>query len=296
MYKRPFILFLLVFYTFSALSQNTDSIAFVTAKWTKKRVAGKAKLITHHFEQGELFTSNQNISYLEVRNNGRGPVLDVDAEVSILKPTSAFGQSANALAAINGTFFDIKNGGSVDFVQVNGTVISETRLDNGSRASHQQAAIVIRDGRLSLNKWDGAAAWERSLLAESVMVTGPLLSLNGAAEALDSSSFNVTRHPRTAVGLKADGRVILLTVDGRNDRSAGMSLFELRKIMKWLGCTSAINLDGGGSTTLWVKTFGGNGVVNYPTDNKLWDHAGERKVANVILLKKKHKDTTQIKK
>jgi len=296
MFKRPFILFLLVFYGFAALSQNTDSIAFVTAKWTKKRVAGKSKLIMHHFEAGELFASNQNISYLETGNKGRGPVLEVGAEVSILKPTSAFGRSANAIAAINGTFFDIKNGGSVDFVQVKGAVINETRPDHGGRASHQQAAIVIRDGRLSLNKWDGSADWERNLRAENVMVTGPLLCLNSMAEMLDSSSFNVSRHPRTAVGIKADGKVILLTVDGRNARSAGMSLFELRKIMKWLGCTSSINLDGGGSTTLWVKNFAGNGIVNYPADNKLWDHEGERKVANVILLKKKHKDTTTTKK
>ena len=51
--------------------------------------------------------------------------------------------------------------------------------------------------------------------------------------------------------------------------------------------SDAINLDGGGSTTLWITNYKDNGVVNFPTDNKKWDHEGERKVANVVLLKKK---------
>jgi exopolysaccharide biosynthesis protein len=57
--------------------------------------------------------------------------------------------------------------------------------------------------------------------------------------------------------------------------------------MTWLGCTSSINFDGGGSTTLWVSGFPDGGVINYPTDNKKWDHEGQRKVANVVLIKKK---------
>jgi exopolysaccharide biosynthesis protein len=64
-----------------------------------------------------------------------------------------------------------------------------------------------------------------------------------------------------------------------------MSLFELSKLMRWLKAIDAINLDGGGSTTLWVNNE--IGVVNFPTDNKKWDHEGQRKVANVLLLKKK---------
>ncbi|RYG17536.1 MAG: phosphodiester glycosidase family protein, partial [Chitinophagaceae bacterium] len=136
-------------------------------------------------------------------------------------------------------------------------------------------------------KANGLEDWEQKEPAENMMVTGPLLSLNTFEALLDSGSFNLTRHPRTAIGIKPGGKVILLTVDGRNENSAGMSLFELRKIMQWLGCTSSINLDGGGSSTLWVAGEEGNGVVNYPTDNKKWDHDGERNVANVILLKKK---------
>jgi exopolysaccharide biosynthesis protein len=80
---------------------------------------------------------------------------------------------------------------------------------------------------------------------------------------------------------------LLITIDGRNDNAAGMSLTEMTKIVKWLKATNGINLDGGGSTTMWVKGQTDNSVVNYPTDNKKWDHEGLRKVANVVLVKKR---------
>ena len=111
-----------------------------------------------------------------------------------------------------------------------------------------------------------------------------LLIFDKKIEKLDATSFTRARHPRTAIGIKADGKIILLTVDGRQANSAGMSLPELTSTMRWLGCVSALNLDGGGSTTLWVAD---KGVINYPSDNKKWDHEGERKVANVVILKKK---------
>ena len=178
------------------------------------------------------------------------------------------------------------NGGSVDFIKMNDTVIKQNVLGkNGKRAKHQESAIVIDDnGGLAIKKWDNTPNWENNLTEKDVMVSGPLLIFNKRTEELDSSSFTKSRHPRTAIGIKANGKVILLTVDGRQENSAGMSLHELTKIMRWLGCVSAINLDGGGSTTLWVQNIG---VINYPSDNKKWDHEGERKVANVLVLKKK---------
>ncbi|MES2458612.1 MAG: phosphodiester glycosidase family protein [Bacteroidota bacterium] len=288
MYKAPIFSLLLWVCCGIALGQDADSTTFADSQWTVSGVARKVRLLTHHFNSGNLFGANQNISYLEIKNKGKKPVFEIGFEPVVLKPTSVYGTASGALAAINGTFFDIKNGGSVDFIKAKGTVINENRLEkNGQRAAHQQAAIVINKGKLSIKKWDGSASWEQNLEGQDVMVTGPLLQINQVNEKLDSSSFNITRHPRTAIGIKPGGKIILLTVDGRNANSAGMSIFELSKIMRWLGCTSSINLDGGGSTALWVQHYPENGIINYPTDNKLWDHAGERKVANVILLKKK---------
>ena len=68
------------------------------------------------------------------------------------------------------------------------------------------------------------------------------------------------RNPRTAIGYTADNNFIIVTVDGREKASVGMTLNELANFMKSIGCYNAMNLDGGGSTVLYV-----NGkVVNHP--------------------------------
>ena len=286
MKKTILFSFLFVAFTYSASAQNADSLALVDAKWEKQKIAAKTTLITHHFNEKNLFLANQYISYIEIKRKGNAPVFAFGNEVKIKKTTSTFGKELNAIAAINGTFFDVANGGSVDFIKMNGVVIKQNVLGkNGKRARHQETAIVIdQKGKLALKKWDNSPNWENNLTEKDVMLSGPLLFLDKKIETLDTTSFTKARHPRTAIGIKANGKVILLTVDGRQENSAGMSLHELTKTMRWLGCVSAINLDGGGSTTLWTAK---DGVINYPSDNKKWDHEGERKVANVVILKKK---------
>src|SRR5690606_20596096 len=72
------------------------------------------------------------------------------------------------------------------------------------------------------------------------------------------------RHPRTAMGISEDRQTfILLVVDGRSTRSAGMYGTELAKLMHDLGAHNAFNLDGGGSSQMWVR---GRGTINRPSD------------------------------
>jgi Phosphodiester glycosidase len=91
-----------------------------------------------------------------------------------------------------------------------------------------------------------------------------------------TAGFPETRHPRTLIGTHPDGSVWLITVDGRQpELSAGMSLGELRSLASRLGLTQALNLDGGGSTTMWVQ----GQIVNSPSDA-----AGPRKVSDALLV------------
>ena len=86
-------------------------------------------------------------------------------------------------------------------------------------------------------------------------------------------------HPRSAVGLTADGRLILATVDGRETGvSEGVRLTELAELMLERGAVQAINLDGGGSSTLVVRRAGTETpvIVNKPSDGV------ERPVTNSI--------------
>jgi exopolysaccharide biosynthesis protein len=91
-----------------------------------------------------------------------------------------------------------------------------------------------------------------------------------------SKAFVETRHPRTAVAKLKDGRFLMVTVDGRQPGvSVGMSLNELAEMLLEFGATDAMNLDGGGSTTMFL-----NGkIVNQPSDKE-----GERKVSDAILV------------
>lgn len=281
--KRLFLLSLFVIAITETPAQYFDSLSIVNSNWRKERIAKGVKLYSKHFSDKSLFKSNQYITYLEIKR-GAG-VFDIAADPKVLKKTSEFANENDAIAAINGNFFDIKNGGAVDYTKKDGKVININRNSSGyGLAFHQKAAVVIHNGKPDIIKWDGFVNWEENLKEEHVMLNGPLLILDHKTEKLDSGSFNLTRHPRTAFGITKRGRAIMLVVDGRNINSNGLSNFELAKVMRWLKCRSAINFDGGGSTTLWVK---GKGVMNHPADNAKWDHAGERRVANILFLRKK---------
>jgi exopolysaccharide biosynthesis protein len=275
--------FLLLLPILSLLAQD-DSVTFTTAQWKTQRIAKGITLKQYHFTNKTLFKSNQHISILDITLK-RKTIIALGYEHKLLKPTSEFGKSADAIAAINGTFFDVKNGGSVDYLKVHDSVISTNHLwANNTRARHQQAALVIRKGKLSIAKWDGSDDWETKLDAKDIMLSGPLLLYQQQVEPLDTGAFNHVRHPRSAVAVLGKKHVLLITVDGRHENAAGMSLVELTRIIQWLKAKDGLNLDGGGSTTLWLRN---QGVVNYPSDNKKWDHEGERKVANVVLIKQK---------
>jgi len=90
-----------------------------------------------------------------------------------------------------------------------------------------------------------------------------------------SKSFVETRHPRTAVAKLKDGKFLMLTADGRSEASAGLDLYDLAKYMLELGAVDAMNLDGGGSTTMFLD----GKVVNKPSDKE-----GERKIGDAIVV------------
>lgn len=90
-----------------------------------------------------------------------------------------------------------------------------------------------------------------------------------------SGAFSTTRHPRTAIGYTRDHRLILATVDGRQPGiSEGMSLAELAELMIGLGCLQALNLDGGGSTTMAIADPEPR-VLNAPSSKKESGEYGE---------------------
>lgn len=104
----------------------------------------------------------------------------------------------------------------------------------------------------------------------------PLLVEDGRIVARPCGSSFCARHPRTAVGITRRGKVVLVVVDGRRRRwSRGMTLVQLARQMRRLGAAWAVNLDGGGSSTMVVR----GRVVNRPSDR-----TGERAVSSALLV------------
>ena len=84
------------------------------------------------------------------------------------------------------------------------------------------------------------------------------------------------------MGITPEGEILLLTADGRHPgRALGLTLPQLTWIMKQIGATDALNLDGGGSTAMWTAD---KGTVSHPSDNRRFDSSGERPVPDIIYL------------
>ncbi len=108
---------------------------------------------------------------------------------------------------------------------------------------------------------------------------GPVLVNRGRVQVTDEEELFTGiagMHPRTAVGYTAKREIVFFVCDGRQEASAGLTLVQLAGLMQGLGCVEALNLDGGGSTTL----VAGGTVINRPSDKQ-----GPRKVASVLILK-----------
>lgn len=267
--------------------QVSDSLAFKKTKWTEEKLIKGVTWMNHHFKDSSIFNSYQNIHVIKVdskkKKNYKFAIVSAG---DTLRLTSKLAQDHNAIAAINGSFFNVKSGGSVNLIKIDGELIDTSYTSKpGAYGFNQEGVVSFNDKEISILARDYTMgnAWENTIQQSNIMESGPVLLKNGQYMSLPKAAFNDNRHPRTGVCI--DGRyTYFITVDGRSNQSYGMNLYEFGKVMKWLDCKEGINLDGGGSTTMYVKD---NGVANMPCDNKLFDHEGERKVNNILIITKK---------
>lgn len=125
----------------------------------------------------------------------------------------------------------------------------------------------------------GAKVWN----AKSAVGGSPVLLKNSEVRLTDVEEMisvdNTIQRARTAIGFNADGKVFILVAEGNNPNGAkGLTLLQLANLMKSIGCKEALNLDGGGSTSM---------VVNGQLTVRPSDAAGERPVMSAIIIKRK---------
>ncbi len=261
---------ILLFLSFSAglLAQNPTPVKL---RWERQKT-GKG-LVWKHAQPRDLFSSPQNLNLVIIHHKKRR--LDLLWRQDTLVRTSDMAVRAGAVAAINAGFFNMKTGGSVTPLRDRGNDIVVDQ-QTGNREIMEGVLVFDGYGHTRIVAAEDSTAWQSM---PGFLFTGPLLLLEGLPQPLDDNAFNKTRHPRSCLCTLRNGKVILLTADGRHEEALGLSLQELTDLTRSLGCRNAINLDGGGSTTLWIK---GPGIVNRPSDNKKFDAEGERRVANAV--------------
>lgn len=180
---------------------------------------------------------------------------------------SDFAQRHEAAAAINGGFWSM-------WQVPSGIAAGGGELwDNSAPDPDFGHFAILTDGRAVVHG-PGEGEDERSLARVTDALSGrPIVVTRGEvdAEQLDAFQTANQRQPRTAVGASRGGdRAFIVVVDGRQDHSRGFTLYQLARVMVELGADRAINLDGGGSSTMFVR--GAGGIVSSPSRGR-WQRA-----------------------
>ena len=181
----------------------------------------------------------------------------------------------NVVGAINAGGYDMSNGRPSGAFVMNGVAINRATATT---------FWVDMDGKAHITDAQTCnAALDAGNVREAVAGFGDIFENRHARSRLD----NTTRASRTAIGIKADGTVVMLMVDGRQaPYSVGMTMAEVAASMEALGCVEAVNLDGGGSSTFATQregepeneTTAGLTLRCRPSDGY------ERKVSNTIMV------------
>jgi len=193
---------------------------------------------------------------------------------NITQTTSEMATENSAILAINGDYYGANKRG---YVIKNGVLYRDTVR----QGDDTEDLAIYADGSFAII--DETEVTAQALLDSGVVQLlsfGPTLIENGEIQV--SSSDEVSRaktsNPRTAIGIIDDLHYIIIVADGRTSESDGLSLLELAKLMESYGCTTAYNLDGGGSSTM---VFNGT-VVNQPTTNG--NDITERSVSDIVYI------------
>lgn len=155
-----------------------------------------------------------------------------------------------AVAAVNGGGFS-DDGGVGNGGKPLGLVIADGKVLNKARPKSDHGVVVgfNQDNVLVVGKFTSEQAVEKGM--RDALAFGPALVQNGEAAQVSGSSSGL--NPRTAIGQRADGAVLLLVIDGRQASSLGATYADMITVLMEYGAVNAVNLDGGSSSLMYYK-------------------------------------------
>ena len=177
----------------------------------------------------------------------------------------------NAVVGVNADFYNMTTGAP------GGALVMDGVEYHGGTSENFFA--ILKDGTAMIGSSSDYAAYKDQI--QEAVGGSVYLVKDGKAVVTSAADYYNSRHSRTCVGITAEGKVVMMVLDGRQEPfSAGGSAEELAQIMLDAGCVTAINLDGGGSTTFVAKQEGSNTltVVNRPSDGY------ERSVSSSLMV------------
>ena len=193
---------------------------------------------------------------------------------NITEKTSELAQEKNAIFAINGDYYGANNRG---YVIKNGVLYRSTIRENSDYGD----LVIYQDGTFGIID-------ETQISADQLIQDGVTNLFAFGPTLIKDSTITVSEHeevgramssnPRTAIGIVDSLHYIVLVSDGRTSESEGLSLYEVAEIMQEYGCSTAYNLDGGGSSTMY---FNGQ-IINNPTTNGR--KISERSVSDIVYI------------
>lgn len=275
MKNKVVLLLFIVCCAWTATAQTVaDSLALVAAHWQVTSL--KKGVLCRKAFFNSLYGVPQEVSILEITPKY------YNLDVLIHQPkeeTSVAAHRLGAIAAVNGSYFNMKAGNSVCYLRKNGVVVDTTA--NGALGTVSNGAVFIKKGRMKLLPWSKQEEKACRLKHGTVLVSGPLMLMNGKECDISAcnQSFVNTKHPRSAIVLTKDKKILFVVVDERvKGKAEGVNIPELTHMIRVLGGKDALNLDGGGSSTLWSGEYSDTGIINTPSGGV------ERRVANSICV------------
>ena len=191
---------------------------------------------------------------------------------NVTEKTSEIAGNNGAILAINGDYYGVREKG---YVLRNGIVY------RSSASANQEDLVIYSDGTFGI-------ITEGEVSTDELLENGAMQGLSFGPALIKDGSISVTKdeevgkakssNPRTAIGIIDELHYVFVVSDGRTDISQGLSLYELSQFMQMLGVTTAYNLDGGGSSTMY---FNGN-IINNPTTNG--KRIEERSVSDIVYI------------